>query len=123
MVSSSSNIAVQEKEAHSGFPSFSKYTISAVDPQAALSASISISSTSYGQTLVIPVTLIHVAAVSAVVQGQYPFSENDKSLCRKPQGAAADSELHALDHRNVPRLSPVNNSSLLLRTTVHPLEI
>lgn len=83
-MSTSPNIAVQEKEVHHGFPSFSKYTVSAVDPQAALSASVSISSTSYGQTLVIPVTLIHVADHSAAIQGRYPFSENNKSLCLKP---------------------------------------
>uniref|UniRef100_A0A8C4EC26 Nucleoporin 210 n=1 Tax=Dicentrarchus labrax TaxID=13489 RepID=A0A8C4EC26_DICLA len=61
VVSTSSNIAVHENEVHDGFPGFSKYTVSAVDPQAAVSASISISSTSCSQTLTIPVTLIHVA--------------------------------------------------------------
>ncbi|KAF3860656.1 hypothetical protein F7725_000911 [Dissostichus mawsoni] len=61
VVSSSPNIAVQDIEVHQGFPSFSKYTISAVDPQAAVSASISLSSPSCGPTIVIPVTLIHVA--------------------------------------------------------------
>lgn len=75
VVSTSSNIAVVEKEAHRGFPSFSKYTVSAVDPQAALTASVSINSPSYGQTLVIPVTLIHVADPSAAVQGRWPFCD------------------------------------------------
>lgn len=70
MVSTSPNIVVQEKEVQQGYPSFSKYTISAADPQAALSASVSISSTSYGQSLVVPVTLIHVADHSAAMQGQ-----------------------------------------------------
>lgn len=60
MVSTSPDIAIQEKEVHHDFPSFSKYTVSAVNPQTAVSASISISSTSCSQTLVIPVT-IHVA--------------------------------------------------------------
>lgn len=60
-MSTSPSIAVHEKEVHHGFPSFSKYIVSAVDPQTAVSASISISSTSSGQSLVIPVTLIHVA--------------------------------------------------------------
>ncbi len=69
MVSSSSNIAVQEKEVQHGSPSSSKYTVSAVDPQAATSASISVSSASCGQTLVIPVTLIHVADPNAAIQG------------------------------------------------------
>lgn len=70
VVSTSSNIAVVEKEEQRSFPSFSKYIVSAVDPQAALTASVSISSPSYGQTLVIPVTLIHVADPSAGMQGQ-----------------------------------------------------
>uniref|UniRef100_A0A7N8YDB4 Nucleoporin 210 n=1 Tax=Mastacembelus armatus TaxID=205130 RepID=A0A7N8YDB4_9TELE len=61
VVSTSPIIIVHEKEAHHGFPSFAKYTISAVDPQATVSASISISSASSGQSLVIPVTLIHAA--------------------------------------------------------------
>lgn len=74
VVSTSSNIAVVEKEEHRGFPSFSKYTVSAVDPQAALTASVSISSPSYGQALLIPVTLIHVADPSAAMQGQFMCS-------------------------------------------------
>ncbi|XP_034551492.1 nuclear pore membrane glycoprotein 210 isoform X2 [Notolabrus celidotus] len=61
VVSTSPNIAVQEKEVHHDSPSFSKYTVSALDPRAAGSSSISFSSTSYGQSLVIPVTLIPVA--------------------------------------------------------------
>ncbi|XP_068453673.1 nuclear pore membrane glycoprotein 210 isoform X2 [Clinocottus analis] len=65
VVSSSPNIAVQEKEVHQGFPSFSKYTISAVDPQAAVSSSISIGSVACGQSIVIPVTLIQVADPNA----------------------------------------------------------
>lgn len=75
VVSTSSNIAVVEKEVHRGFPSFCKYTVSAVDPQAALTASVSINSPSYGQTLVIPVTLIHVAGPSATAQGGCPFCD------------------------------------------------
>lgn len=70
VVSSSPSIVVQETEVHHGFPSFSKYTISAVDSQAALSASVSLSSASSEQTLIIPVTLIHVADHSAAMQGQ-----------------------------------------------------
>lgn len=77
MVSTSPRIAVHEKEVHHGFPSFSKYIVTAVDPQAAVSASISISSTSSGQSLVIPVTLIHVADP---IQG--PIS---RSLCLTSQ--------------------------------------
>ncbi|XP_035500937.2 nuclear pore membrane glycoprotein 210 isoform X2 [Scophthalmus maximus] len=82
VVSTSPNIAVQEKEAHHGFPSFSKFTVSAVDPQAAVSASISISSTSSGQSLLIPVTLIHVSDPSAIMQAAAPVvtMEGDLSL-------------------------------------------
>uniref|UniRef100_H3C4Q9 Nucleoporin 210 n=1 Tax=Tetraodon nigroviridis TaxID=99883 RepID=H3C4Q9_TETNG len=72
VVSASSNIVVAVKEEHRGFPSFSKYIVSAVDPQAALTASVSISSPSYGQALVIPVTLIHVAGPSAAMQASAP---------------------------------------------------
>lgn len=71
VVSTSSNFAVVEKEEHQGFPSFSKYVVSAVDPQVALTASVSISSPSFGQVLVIPVTLIHVGDPSAAIQGQF----------------------------------------------------
>lgn len=72
MVSASANIAVQEKEVHQGFPSFSKYTISAVDPQAAVSTSVSISCSSSGQSLVVPVALIQVAEPRAAKLGQEP---------------------------------------------------
>ncbi|XP_068603355.1 nuclear pore membrane glycoprotein 210 [Brachionichthys hirsutus] len=72
VVSTSPNIAVQEKEVHRGIPSFSKFTISAVDPQAAVSASVSISSAPSGQTLLIPVTLIHVADPGVTVQAAAP---------------------------------------------------
>ncbi|XP_035513048.1 nuclear pore membrane glycoprotein 210 isoform X2 [Morone saxatilis] len=72
VVSTSSNIVVHENEVHHGFPGFSKYTVSAVDPQTAVSASISISSSSCSQTLTIPVTLIHVADPSAAMQAAAP---------------------------------------------------
>ncbi|XP_071780679.2 nuclear pore membrane glycoprotein 210 isoform X1 [Centroberyx gerrardi] len=72
VVSTSPSISVHEKEANHGFPSFSKYTVSAVDPQAAASASISISSASSGQSLLIPVTLIHVADPSSAMQAAAP---------------------------------------------------
>lgn len=70
VVSSSPSITVQETEAHRGFPSFSKYTVSAADPQAAVSASISISSATSEQTLIIPVALIHVADYSGTAASQ-----------------------------------------------------
>lgn len=75
VVSTSSHIVVVEKEVHQGFPCFSKYTVSAMDPQTALTASVSISSPSYSQTLVIPVTFIHLADPSAAMQGQCAFCD------------------------------------------------
>ncbi|XP_067448776.1 nuclear pore membrane glycoprotein 210 [Thunnus thynnus] len=72
VVSTSPIIAIQEKEASHGFPSFSKYIINAVDLQAAASASISISSASSGQSLAIPVSLIHVADPNAAIQAVPP---------------------------------------------------
>ncbi|XP_028266011.1 nuclear pore membrane glycoprotein 210 [Parambassis ranga] len=72
VVCTSPSIVVLEKEVHEGFPSFSKYAVRAVDPQAAGSASISISSISTGQSLVIPVTLIYTADASTSVQAAPP---------------------------------------------------
>ncbi|XP_072222450.1 nuclear pore membrane glycoprotein 210 [Leuresthes tenuis] len=72
VVSTSPSIAVQEKEVHHGFPGFSKYAVSAVDTRIATTASITISSTSSGQSLVIPVTLIHVADPSVASQAVPP---------------------------------------------------
>ncbi|XP_035597197.1 nuclear pore membrane glycoprotein 210 [Oncorhynchus keta] len=66
--SSSPSISVQEREVFHGFPSYSKYTVSVVDPQTAASASVSITSSSTGQLLVIPVTLIHVTDPSTTMQ-------------------------------------------------------
>uniref|UniRef100_A0A3Q3AS89 Nucleoporin 210 n=1 Tax=Kryptolebias marmoratus TaxID=37003 RepID=A0A3Q3AS89_KRYMA len=47
------------KEVHHGFPSYSKYTVSAVDRQPAASASVTISSASSGQSFAIPITFVH----------------------------------------------------------------
>nr|XP_061802177.1 nuclear pore membrane glycoprotein 210-like [Nerophis lumbriciformis] len=65
VVSSSPNIDIQGIEANGGFPPHSKYTIKALDLQAPSSTSISISSVSSGQSLIIPITLIHVAEPGA----------------------------------------------------------
>ncbi|XP_029579505.1 nuclear pore membrane glycoprotein 210 [Salmo trutta] len=70
--SSSLSISVQEREVSNGFPSFLKYMVSTMDPQAAASASVSITSSSTGHTLVIPVTLIHVADPSTTMQAAAP---------------------------------------------------
>ncbi|XP_019732833.1 nuclear pore membrane glycoprotein 210 isoform X5 [Hippocampus comes] len=67
-VSSSPIIGIQKAEAQCDFPSLSKYTVRALDLRAAASASIIISSASSGQSLVIPVTLIHVAEPGANTQ-------------------------------------------------------
>ncbi|XP_037334069.2 nuclear pore membrane glycoprotein 210 [Pungitius pungitius] len=82
VVSASANIVVQEKEAHRGFPSFSKYTISAVDPQTAVSTSVSISCSSSGQSLVVPVALIQVAEPNAAKLAVSPvvYTEGGHSL-------------------------------------------
>ncbi|XP_056129550.1 nuclear pore membrane glycoprotein 210 [Lampris incognitus] len=72
VVSTSPTIAVLEKETYQGFPSFSKYTVSVVDPQGAVSAYISISSSSSGQSLLIPVNIIHVTDPSSAMQAAGP---------------------------------------------------
>ncbi|KAM8862436.1 LOW QUALITY PROTEIN: nuclear pore membrane glycoprotein 210 [Spinachia spinachia] len=82
VVSASASIAVQEKEVHQGFPSYSKYTISAVDPQTAVSTSVSISCSSSGQSLVVPVALIQVAEPHAAKLAASPavYTEGGHSL-------------------------------------------
>ncbi|XP_061908725.1 nuclear pore membrane glycoprotein 210 isoform X1 [Entelurus aequoreus] len=65
LVSSSPMVTIREGEVHG---SFSKYTISAVDLHAAGSASITISSASSGQRLIIPVTLVHGSDLSEKTQ-------------------------------------------------------
>ncbi|CAK6957463.1 LOW QUALITY PROTEIN: nuclear pore membrane glycoprotein 210 [Scomber scombrus] len=79
VMSSSPIIAVHEKEVNHGFPSYSKYSVNAVDPQAAASASISISSTSSGQSLLIPVSLIHVTDPNAATQAVPPLAQRSPS--------------------------------------------
>lgn len=72
----SPSIVVQEEEeaATQDLPSRVKYSVRAVDPQTAASAptSISISSPASGQTLLIPVTLLHVADPSTASQAADP---------------------------------------------------
>lgn len=58
--SSSPSVVVQEKEVSNSYPSFIKYTVYLLNPQGATSATVSISSSSTGQVLVIPVTVINV---------------------------------------------------------------
>ncbi|KAA0706727.1 Nuclear pore membrane glycoprotein 210 [Triplophysa tibetana] len=66
--SSSSAVTVQEKEFSQSFPSYIKYTVSVVKSQAALTTSLSISSSSSDQLLLIPVTVIHVGSSSMQAQ-------------------------------------------------------
>uniref|UniRef100_A0A3B4AQW5 BIG2 domain-containing protein n=1 Tax=Periophthalmus magnuspinnatus TaxID=409849 RepID=A0A3B4AQW5_9GOBI len=66
--STSPDISVQELEVHRDFPSFIKYSVSAAESRASVSASVSISSSS-GQRLLVPVTVMHVTDPSAAKQG------------------------------------------------------
>lgn len=68
VTSTSPDITIQETEVHLDFPSFKKYTVSAAGTLAAISTSVSISSPSSGQRLVIPVTVMHIADASAAKQ-------------------------------------------------------
>ena len=76
MTSSSASVVVQEKETHTGdYPTFSKYTVTVTDAQAASapasSTVLSVSSTATGQTLHIPVTLTLVDHHSSALQGEF----------------------------------------------------
>ncbi|KAK5613945.1 hypothetical protein CRENBAI_014064 [Crenichthys baileyi] len=81
VVSTSPSVIVHEKEVHQGFPSYTKYTVNAVDLHSAVSASVSLSSSS-GQSLVIPVSFIHVADPNAAKQAAPPagFMEDGHSF-------------------------------------------
>lgn len=72
VTSSSPDISVKETEVHHDFPSFIKYSLTAAESSAAGSASVSISSSSSGHRLVIPVTVMHVADPSASKQAAPP---------------------------------------------------
>nr|XP_061802179.1 nuclear pore membrane glycoprotein 210-like [Nerophis lumbriciformis] len=80
VVSSSPDIGIRRIEADSGFPPHLKYTINALNLRAADSTSITISSASLGQSLIIPVTLIHLAEPDASTQAAAPLrTEEDTS--------------------------------------------
>ncbi|XP_030211454.1 nuclear pore membrane glycoprotein 210 [Gadus morhua] len=75
--SSSASVVVQEKETHTGaYPTFSKFTVTATDSQAAYypasSAVLSVSSPAAGQTLHIPVTLTLGDHRGSAMQGSSP---------------------------------------------------
>ncbi|XP_028309349.1 nuclear pore membrane glycoprotein 210 isoform X2 [Gouania willdenowi] len=78
--SSSPNLAVQQTETHRGFPNFSKYTISALNPLAEESASVSISSSYSSLTLVIPISLIHVTSTMKTAAAPVGVVEGGHSL-------------------------------------------
>ncbi|XP_077404064.1 nuclear pore membrane glycoprotein 210 isoform X2 [Vanacampus margaritifer] len=80
VVSSSPVIGIQEIEAQRDFPSLTKYTIRALDLRAAGSASITINSASTGQSLIIPVTLIHVAEPGGGMQAAAPLVNTEGDL-------------------------------------------
>uniref|UniRef100_A0A8B9HXE5 Nucleoporin 210 n=1 Tax=Astyanax mexicanus TaxID=7994 RepID=A0A8B9HXE5_ASTMX len=67
--SSSSSVLVQEKEVSNSYPSFIKYTVYLLSPQGATSATVSISSSSTGQVLVIPVTIINTGEMGTSMKG------------------------------------------------------
>ncbi|XP_002667606.3 nuclear pore membrane glycoprotein 210 [Danio rerio] len=66
--SSSPVIAIEEKEVSLSFPSYARYTVRVVNPQGALTASVSVSSSSSDQVLLIPVSVMHLTASSTSVQ-------------------------------------------------------
>ncbi|MBN3325349.1 PO210 protein, partial [Atractosteus spatula] len=72
VTSSSPVIVINKKEVSDGFPSFVKFTVSISDPrlitQGAMSARISISSPLNDQSIIIPVTAIHVTDRSTAMQ-------------------------------------------------------
>ncbi|KAM8829564.1 nuclear pore membrane glycoprotein 210 isoform 1-T1 [Synchiropus picturatus] len=71
--SSSPAVTVEEMQAHLSVPYYAKFRVTAVDPQAAASASLSIRSPSSGQNLVIPVSVIHVTEPSVATQENHSF--------------------------------------------------
>ncbi|XP_033825392.1 nuclear pore membrane glycoprotein 210 isoform X2 [Periophthalmus magnuspinnatus] len=74
--STSPDISVQELEVHHDFPSFIKYSVSVAESRASVSASVSISSSS-GQRLLVPVTVMHVTDPSAAKQAAAPLGSLD----------------------------------------------
>ncbi|XP_027875440.1 nuclear pore membrane glycoprotein 210 [Xiphophorus couchianus] len=81
VTSTSPSLVVYEKEVQQGFPSYTKYIVNAVDPHSAVSASVDISSASSGQSLVIPVSFIHVNDPNAAKQAAPPsFIEDNNSF-------------------------------------------
>ncbi|XDV45377.1 hypothetical protein PO909_013490 [Leuciscus waleckii] len=68
--SSSPAVVLEQKEVSQSFPSYIRYTVSLVKPQGALTASVSVSSASSDQVLLIPVSVMHLAASGTSVQAQ-----------------------------------------------------
>uniref|UniRef100_A0A673IZ67 Nuclear pore membrane glycoprotein 210-like n=1 Tax=Sinocyclocheilus rhinocerous TaxID=307959 RepID=A0A673IZ67_9TELE len=67
--SSSPAIVIEEKEVSLSFPSYIRYTVRVVKPQGSLTASVSVSSPSSAQVLHIPVSVMHLAASTHIVDG------------------------------------------------------
>ncbi|XP_056100665.1 nuclear pore membrane glycoprotein 210 [Rhinichthys klamathensis goyatoka] len=68
--SSSPAVVMEQKEVSQSFPSYIRYTVSVVKPQGALTASVSVRSGSSDQVLLIPVSVMHLAASATSVQAQ-----------------------------------------------------
>ncbi|KAL2103919.1 hypothetical protein ACEWY4_000787 [Coilia grayii] len=73
VTSSSPAVAVSEKEVSLSYPSFVKYTVTALNPQKASSATISIKSPSSEQVVTIPVTIMHVTEPIAQQRASAPL--------------------------------------------------
>uniref|UniRef100_A0A8C2CM22 Nucleoporin 210 n=1 Tax=Cyprinus carpio TaxID=7962 RepID=A0A8C2CM22_CYPCA len=67
--SSSPAVVIEEKEVSLSFPSYIRFTVRVVKPQGSLTASVSVSSTSSAQVLHIPVSVMHLAASTHIVDG------------------------------------------------------
>ncbi|XP_051517594.1 nuclear pore membrane glycoprotein 210-like [Myxocyprinus asiaticus] len=78
--SSSPALLINEKEVSQGVPSYIRYTVSLVKPQGALTATVSISSASSDQVLHIPVSVMHVAAISTSMQAHMTDAVEGASL-------------------------------------------
>ncbi|XP_042562702.1 nuclear pore membrane glycoprotein 210-like [Clupea harengus] len=80
VTSSSPTLVVSEKEVSLAYPSFAKYTVTALKPQGAASASISIKSPSSDQVLTVPVTIIHVTEPSAQLRVDAALGSEEPSI-------------------------------------------
>lgn len=78
--SSSPAIIIQEKEVSQSFPSYIRYTVCVLKPQGALTASLSISSSSSDQALIIPVSVMHLAVSSTTIEARMTDGEDGPNI-------------------------------------------